>query len=372
MISNGCGRGWRSISEPEEISMDENQQSIGQENCSPAPNRRQILTAGAAIAAMPFIAATPASAATAPDNPKDAPMTDAKSAEFINGLADMMAHSTRTPILRWPHEYGMDYEDIFFPAMDGVTIEGWFIPGASDKLIICNHPMPCNRYGYPGHLDPWKDFGGFEVNFLPEYKVLHDAGYNIIAYDLRNHGRSAMGSGGVNGHGVLEYRDVIGSMRYAKSRPDTKSMRTALYSRCLGANATIVGMKKHPEEFAHIKALFALQPVTPAVFVERAVEMQQIPNGMALFDAALHKRTGYHLKDVWPMEYARAVTVPTLVAQVHGDFLTRPSNVQEIYDTISARDKKLFWIEGTDKRFEGYNYFGRNPKVMLDWFSAHI
>lgn len=291
---------------------------------------------------------------------------------FINGLADLMAHSTRTPILRWPNEYGMEFEEIFFPAMDGVTIEGWFIPANSNKLIICNHPMPCNRYGYPGHLEPWTNFGGFEVNFLPEYKILHDAGYNIIAYDMRNHGRSGMGSGGVNGHGVLEYRDVIGSLRYAKSRKDTRKMKTALYSRCLGANATIVAMHKHPEEFKDIKSLFALQPVSPRVFVERAVEMQKIDNGLEKFDTAFHVRTGFHLVDVWPMSYAKSVTVPVLVAQVHNDFLTKPSNVQEIYDTISSKDKKLFWIEGTDLRFQGYNYFGKNPTVMLEWFNSHM
>ena len=72
------------------------------------------------------------------------------------------------------------------------------------------------------------------------------------------------------------------------------------------------------------------------------------------------------------MDYARAVTVPTLVAQVRNDFLTKPSNVQEIYDTISSEDKKLFWIEGTDQRFEGYNYFGKNPQLVLDWFSSHF
>ncbi|MBL0910633.1 alpha/beta hydrolase, partial [Pectobacterium carotovorum] len=66
---------------------------------------------------------------------------DTASDAFINGLADLMAHSTRTPILRWPNEYGMEFEEIFFPAIDGVTVEGWFIPADSDKLIICNHPM---------------------------------------------------------------------------------------------------------------------------------------------------------------------------------------------------------------------------------------
>jgi pimeloyl-ACP methyl ester carboxylesterase len=280
--------------------------------------------------------------------------------------------SKRTPVLRWPNEYGLAYEEIFFPALDGVTIEGWFIPADSDRLLIMNHPMPCNRYGYPGHLDPWKDFGGFEVNFLPEYKILHDAGYNIITYDMRNHGRSGTGSGGLNGHGVLEYRDVIGSLRYARSRPDTRRMKMALYSRCLGANSTIVAMHKHPEAFADIRAMIALQPVTPRVFVEKAVESQGIADGIELFDAAFHKRTGYRLADAWPMDYCRSVTVPTLVAQMHDDFRTKPSNVQEIFDTLGSRDKKLFWIEGTNERFEGYNYFGRNPQLVLDWFGRHM
>jgi hypothetical protein len=63
----------------------------------------------------------------------------------------------------------------------------WLIPADSDKLLIVNHPMTCNRrYGFPGHLAPWNTmFGGLEINFLPELKHLHDAGYNILIYDLR-------------------------------------------------------------------------------------------------------------------------------------------------------------------------------------------
>jgi hypothetical protein len=67
-------------------------------------------------------------------------------------------------------------EDVFFPSLDGVPLEAWFIPADSDKLLIINHPMTCNRYGFPGHLPPWNTMvGGFEVNFLPELKHLHDA-----------------------------------------------------------------------------------------------------------------------------------------------------------------------------------------------------
>lgn len=299
-------------------------------------------------------------------------MTDAEATAFIDRMAEMMSHSSRSPILRRPDSYGLAYEDIFFPSLDGVPLEGWFIPADSDRLVIANHPMPCNRYGFPGHLEAWNYFGGFEVNFLPQYKALHDAGYNVIAYDMRNHGRSGTGSGGVNGHGTLENRDVIGSLRYAKSRTDTAGMKTSLLSRCLGANASIVGMKRHPEEFTHVRSMIAVQPVSPKVFVEKAVENNGITDGVARFAAAFHDLTGQKLDETWAIEDASAVTLPTLVTQVRRDFRTKESNVQQIFDLISAKDKSLFWIEDTDERFQGYNHFNDHPEMMIDWFDSHI
>jgi uncharacterized protein len=292
--------------------------------------------------------------------------------EFIDGLADFWAHSKRSPVLRRPDEAGLDYENVFFPSMDGVTLEGWFMPAESDRLIICNHFMPGNRYGYPGHLEGFTDFGGFEVSFLPQYKALHDAGYSVLAYDLRNHGLSGTGNGGTVGIGQLEYRDVIGSVRFAKSRPDTARMTAALLSVCLGANSTIIAIDKHPEEFTDIQALIALQPISARAFVERAAERAGIEDFVELFDEALHRRTGFHIDEQSPIEHAKSVQLPTLVAQVHDDWMTQPSDVQTIYDNIPFTDKNLHWIEGTDQRFQGYNYFGEHPEPMLEWFDTHM
>ena len=102
---------------------------------------------------------------------------------LMSKVAKVIAQVPRTPILRRPDEYGMEYEDVSFPAEDGVNLEGWFIPAKSEsnKVVICNHFSPGNRYGYAGHIKPWKKAGGFEVNFLPKYKALHEAGYNILA-----------------------------------------------------------------------------------------------------------------------------------------------------------------------------------------------
>jgi hypothetical protein len=60
-------------------------------------------------------------------------------------------------VLRRPSDVGLEYENTFFPSLDGIPLEAWFIPADSNKLLIVNHPMTCNRYGFPGHLLPWSE-----------------------------------------------------------------------------------------------------------------------------------------------------------------------------------------------------------------------
>ena len=87
-------------------------------------------------------------------------------------------------------------------------------------------------------------------------------------------------------------------------------------------------------------------------------------DGYAKFDKAVHERTGFHLAEQSPLEHVKAVSVPTLVAQVHDDTMTtRPQDVQDIYDAIPVDEKSSHWITGTDRRFDGYNYFWVHPEV---------
>lgn len=189
---------------------------------------------------------------------------------------------------------------------------------------------------------------------------------------MRNHGLSGQGNGGTAGIGLLEYRDVIGSLRYAASRADTAAMNKALLSVCLGADSTAVAWSKHPEQFAEIQAMVMLQPVSARPVVEEFVKSIGMPEGFENFDKAVHERTGFHLDEQSPIEHVKHVTVPTLVAQVHDDTMTRPEDVQSIYDALPVADKDRHWITGTDRRFEGYNYFGQHPEVPIDWFSKHV
>jgi hypothetical protein len=72
-----------------------------------------------------------------------------------------------------------------------------------------------------------------------------------------------------------------------------------------------------------------------------------------------------------PVEPARSVNVPTLLYQVRDDVLTRPADVQAVYDNITV-EKDLFWIEDSTRRWDGYRYFAQHPGRILDWFDRHM
>lgn len=294
----------------------------------------------------------------------------------IEIYAQLFKTGVRTPILRRPDEYGMKYEDLYFPSDDGVPLEAWFIPADSNKLLIINHPMTCNRYGFPGHLPPYNTmFGGFEVNFLPELKHLHDAGYNILTYDLRNCGLSGSANGGISGLGLLEARDVIGSVKFVQSHPELSKMELGLYSRCMGGNSTIIAMQKQPEVFKDVKVLVLLNVVSGRTFIEKAADMIKVDSEKMVddFNERLRELTGFSVDEETPRPYAHAVKVPTMMAQLRREFLIHAEkDGQEIFDALGTPVKELIWIEESNQRFYAYNHFGAHPEKLLAWLNQYL
>ena len=77
-------------------------------------------------------------------------MSEDQIKKTIKSLATTFGRPIRSPILRWPHEYGLEYEDVFFPSIDGIPLEAWFIPaerrpngwsGCEDPRITFFEPL---------------------------------------------------------------------------------------------------------------------------------------------------------------------------------------------------------------------------------------
>jgi hypothetical protein len=298
---------------------------------------------------------------------------------ILQAMADSFGQQLRSPILHWPSEQDLEYEDVTFPALDGVPLEGWFIPSAgSDKLIIANHPMGFSRSGIPAHLEPWRSVWALsgndvEVNLIPDYKILHDAGYNVLTYDLRNFGLSGAANGGIASSGIFEARDVAGSLTYARSRHDTRAMTIGLFSRCLGCSSTFAAMTQFPEAFDGVRCLVGPQPITMKTIVQRRLALLGVPaDCIDDLEQRVILRTSIGFARRAPQDWACNVRVPAFLYQVHDDVLTEPSDVQTMFDNIPVADKKLQWIRGTTRRWDGYLEFQRHPEPMLEWFAKHM
>lgn len=294
--------------------------------------------------------------------------------ETIKGLAKGLTIVDHpTPLMEKPSDYDMEFENVSFSSMDGIALAAWYIPAEnSNKLIICNHPMTFNRSGFPGHLEPWSQFSDVRVNFFNVYKALHEAGYNVLTYDLRNHGESASADNNVCGVGLLEYQDVIGAMQFVQNDDKLKNMDVGLFNPCAGGDAAMVAMTKYPEYFEEVKAFVCPQPASMNIMSQVTLNGMGLSEHMNTLDEEQIKLGGFKSSDMSPHHYAMNVKVPTFIIQVKDDVWTTPDDVQKTFDLIPHNDKKLFWVEGTTKRFDGYNYFGKKPEQMIEWFDKYM
>ena len=283
----------------------------------------------------------------------------------------------RTPVHKTPADHGIErWEDIYFPSDDGTPLEGWYVPalaGESDKLIIMNHPMPMSRSGFTGHYGaPWSQVDDIEIDFVAHVAHLVRAGFNVLTYDLRNHGASSAANGGICGIGRYEWRDCVGAKTYVDAHPRLSKMTLGLYSQCTGGNAQYEALSRRPERFENVRCMLSPLVVSMTSLMGRFAALQGVGEYMDVMDFEQKKLGGFANAEMTPHLFAPAVQLPTLVVQVKDDLWTTPEDGQKTFDLLGGAEKELFWIEGATRRFDGYNYFGRNPERMIAWFDTYM
>ena len=108
---------------------------------------------------------------------------------------------------------GLEFEDVSFPAADGVSLHGWLVPGKKDwPLILFCH-------GNAGNISHRID------NLL----LFHRLGVSVFIFDYREYGQSA---GTASEEGT--YQDVRGALRFLQSR-GWQPERMIYFGRSMGA-----------------------------------------------------------------------------------------------------------------------------------------
>ena len=117
-----------------------------------------------------------------------------------------------------PAHWGLDFEEVYFQADDGVRLHGWFVPGEGKVTWLWTHGN-----------------GGNISHRLENIMLLHNQlGVNIFLFDYRGYGLS---EGRPSEKGT--YRDALGAVTYLASRQDIDPRRVLYFGRSLGAAVAV-------------------------------------------------------------------------------------------------------------------------------------
>ncbi len=96
-----------------------------------------------------------------------------------------------------PQSLLMNSQEVDFTTSDGLKLSGYYIPGRGGTILLCH------------------DFGSNVGDLLPLASTLNEAGYAVLMFDFRAHGKS---EGRVSTLGAREKLDVSAALRFLNSR----------------------------------------------------------------------------------------------------------------------------------------------------------
>ena len=208
---------------------------------------------------------------------------------------------------RTPRDLGLPFDDIYFVTVDGVRLNGWFVP-------------------YPGTKTTLLWFHGNAGNIshrLENLRLLHDkVNINVLIFDYRGYGRS---EGKVSEEGT--YRDGEAALRYLRTRENVDPKRIVFFGRSLGAAVAA--------ELATREECLVLILETPFVSIREMARaaLPFIPIGSLL-------RTRYDVA-----EKIKKVKAPILVLHGDKDEVVPFEQGKRVFET-APQPKEFYAIRG--------------------------
>jgi len=139
-------------------------------------------------------------------------------------------------------ELDLPFEDVAFPAVDGLTLRGWFIPAES-----ATPDTPAIFYAHGSGRD--------QRSGLSLVPALHRAGYHVLLFSYRGFGQSEGNGRGLT-YGVGESQDVDSAVCFLREEKGIQGVGAIGYS--VGAVSVILSAARNPD----VEAVVAVAPFT--------------------------------------------------------------------------------------------------------------
>lgn len=223
-----------------------------------------------------------------------------------------------------PATYGMAYRDVAFRDGAGILLRGWWIPGAGRATVVMVHGWTSSRQ-----------------ETAAKSRYLHDAGYNVLVFDLRGHGSSG---GSYTTLGYQEPNDVHAAVSEALALAPGRPIALVGYS--MGASTAVEEAATDPRVSAVVEdSGFAyLSDAVSAYVTQKLGGLPAWP-----LDAAtiLIGQLDLHV-NVWqvrPIDAAAKLRVPLLAIVGTADRTVPPIDGFELYQAVRS-PKELLVLAG--------------------------
>ena len=220
-----------------------------------------------------------------------------------------------------PSQLDLSFEDISIQVGDGHTLSGWYIPAeASDKAVIFIHGHGADRH-----------------EGMRWFKAVHQAGFNILAFDLRNQGKSAKSFSTM---GYFEKRDVIRALDYLQQQKQIESI--GIFGTSMGAATSIMAMVDDSRIAAGVfEAGWANLDDLYSEIIEQHMGLPSFPL-LPLTTWMLEQRTGMEMAKLNPEDMLADIAPrPVFIIHCSGDNLIGFSHGERNY--AAAKKPKEFW-----------------------------
>ena len=156
-------------------------------------------------------------------------LTGILGAVMILGLEKFALFFPDRPLGATPRSEGLAYDDVRFPASDGVMLHGWLVPAPGARVTLVWF------HGNAGNI------GDRVHNIGLLHRVL---GANVFIFDYRGYGQSQGSLADLSEEAT--YRDGKGALAYLRARPDVSATRLVYFGRSLGAAVAVELARAQP------------------------------------------------------------------------------------------------------------------------------
>ncbi|MDD5250834.1 MAG: alpha/beta fold hydrolase [Rhodocyclaceae bacterium] len=244
------------------------------------------------------------------------------------GLAPAQLHEQRCPA-----DVGLGYEEVTIPTANGKHLFAWFVPAAAAGKA----PAAIALHGWGGNAE----------TMLPLLKPLHAAGFAVVLFDARCHGRSDLDDFTSLPRFAEDCHHV---MNWLQRHPAVEPSRIALIGHSVGAAAALL-VSARRDDVAAVVSLAAF--AHPATMMRRYLAARHIPYRPLgwLVLGYVQRVIGHRFDAIAPLTVIAKVRCPTLLVHGTADATVPVAEAQAIFDARAGDHVKLKIVSGSHDDF---------------------